>query len=124
MEKRPVAIAKPLPTAGPQQQQQEQLQAQAVSAMGMPPSVRPAGWDECVNYARKMKSQMVTGQELVRAWHATCKSGAQDASATERYRTMCDALVGAVEPYSRNPRYDVYELCSHVLTVFHDVVVP
>ena len=38
-------------------------------------------------------------------------------TATERYRLMCNALGGAVEPYSAQLDYNVEALCDSVLAV-------
>jgi len=89
-----------------------------------PSEVRPQGWDECVNYARKINSKKLVGKEFVKAWKTTCEPATHTPEATERYKIMCDSLVGAVEPFSNQSDFDVFGLCTHVLTVFHDVIVP
>jgi len=82
---------------------------------------RPKGWDQCLKFTRYIKSQDVTGVELVRVWKSTCEPAVQAGTATERYRLMCNALGGAVEPYSAQLDYNVEALCDSVLAVFHDV---
>merc|ERR1719235_889303 len=34
---------------------------------------RPKGWDQCLKFARYVKSQEVSGVELVRVWESTCQ---------------------------------------------------
>jgi len=82
---------------------------------------RPKGWDQCLKFARYIKSQDVTGVELVRVWKSTCEPAVQAGSATERYRLMCNSLGGAVEPFAAQLDYNVENLCDSVLAVFHDV---
>merc|ERR1719463_709125 len=83
--------------------------------------VRPKGWDQCVNFARYVKENQVTGIELVRVWKGTCEPAVHSGRASDRYRLMCDSLGGAVEPYAARVDYDVQQLCDSVLAVFHDV---
>jgi len=95
---------------------------QTQSAVVQPTGVtRPKGWDQCLKFARYIKSQDVTGVELVRVWKSTCEPAVQSGSATERYRLMCNSLGGAVEPYAAQLDYNVENLCDSVLAVFHDV---
>jgi len=82
---------------------------------------RPKGWDQCLKFARFVKGEDVQGVELIRTWKATCAPAVQSGVATERYRLMCNALQGAVEPYAAERDYDVEQLCDSVLAVFHDV---
>merc|ERR1719213_977997 len=82
---------------------------------------RPKGWDQCLKFARMVKSQDVTGVEMVRVWKSTCEPAVQSGHATERYRLMCNSLGGAVQPYAAQLDYDVENLCDSVLAVFHDV---
>eukprot|EP00397_Hematodinium_sp_SG-2012_P035799 GEMP01038564.1.p1 GENE.GEMP01038564.1~~GEMP01038564.1.p1 ORF type:complete len:370 (+),score=108.82 GEMP01038564.1:108-1217(+) len=82
---------------------------------------RPKGWDQCLIFARYIKSQDVVGQEFIRTWKSTCQPAVQSGAATERYRLMCNALTGAVEPYAAQADYDIEQLCDSVLAVFHDV---
>lgn len=82
---------------------------------------RPKGWDQCLKFARYIKGQEVTGVELVRTWKATCEPAVQSGKATARYKLMCNSLTGVVEPFSAQIDYDVEQLCSAVLAVFHDV---
>lgn len=82
---------------------------------------RPKGWDQCLKFARYIKAQDVVGVELIRTWRSTCQPAVQSGAATERYRLMCNALTGAVEPYAAQADYDVEQLCDSVLAVFHDV---
>jgi len=82
---------------------------------------RPKGWDQCLKFARYVKAEDVQGPELVRTWKATCAPAVQSGIATERYRLMCNALQGAVEPYAAQRDYDVEQLCDSVLAVFHDI---
>lgn len=112
--------------AATMQQQQQRVAAQqmqqAQARGGQPTGVtRPKGWDQCLKFARFTKSQDVTGVELVRVWKSTCEPAVQSGAATERYRLMCNALGGAVEPYSAQLDYNVEALCDSVLAVFHDV---
>lgn len=95
---------------------------QTQSAVVQPTGVtRPKGWDQCLKFARYIKSQDVTGVELVRVWKSTCEPAVQSGSATERYRLMCNSLGGAVEPFAAQLDYNVENLCDSVLAVFHDV---
>jgi hypothetical protein len=95
---------------------------QTKSSSGQPTGVtRPKGWDQCLKFARYIKSQDVTGVELVRVWKSTCEPAVQSGSATERYRLMCNSLGGAVEPFAAQLDYNVENLCDSVLAVFHDV---
>merc|ERR1719420_2269917 len=82
---------------------------------------RPKGWDQCLKFARFVKSQDVTGVELVRVWKSTCEPAVQSGRATQRYKLMCNSLSGVVEPYAAQIDYDVEMLCDAVLAVFHDV---
>lgn len=82
---------------------------------------KPKGWDQCLKFARFVKTQDVTGLELVRVWKSTCEPAVQSGRATERYKLMCNSLSGVVEPYSAQIDYDVEQLCDSVLAVFHDV---
>ena len=77
-----------------------------------------------MNYARKMKAKMITGQEMIRAWAITCDPVLHVGAGSERYKIMCNSLKGAVEPFSKQTDFNVFELCNHVLTIFHDVVTP
>merc|ERR1719152_580221 len=95
-----------------------QTKTMAVQPTGV---TRPKGWDQCLKFARYIKSQDVTGVELVRVWKSTCEPAVQSGSATERYRLMCNSLGGAVEPYAAQLDYNVENLCDSVLAVFHDV---
>lgn len=89
---------------------------------GLAPGVtRPKGWDQCLKFARFVKSQEVTGVEMVRVWRSTCEPAVQSGRATERYKLMCNSLSGVVEPYAAQIDYDVEQLCDSVLAVFHDV---
>merc|ERR550514_2706426 len=82
--------------------------AKTAAGSGQPSGVtRPKGWDQCLKFSRYIKSQDVTGVELVRVWKATCEPAVQAGTATERYRLMCNALGGAVEPYSAQLDYNV-----------------
>merc|ERR1719316_2572713 len=95
---------------------------QTQSSSGVPTGVtRPKGWDQCLKFARYVKSQDVTGVELVRVWKSTCEPAVQSGRATERYKLMCNSLTGVVEPYAAQIDYDVEQLCDAVLAVFHDV---
>jgi len=95
---------------------------QTKSAAGQPTGItRPKGWDQCLKFARYVKSQDVTGVELIRVWKSTCEPAVQSGSATERYRLMCNSLGGAVEPFAAQLDYNVENLCDSVLAVFHDV---
>mmetsp|Transcript_60754 Transcript_60754/g.131746 ORF Transcript_60754/g.131746 Transcript_60754/m.131746 type:complete len:178 (+) Transcript_60754:77-610(+) len=85
------------------------------------PVSRPKGWDQCLIFARFVKTQKVTGVEFVRVWKATCEPAVRSGRATSRYRLMCDSLGGAVEPYAGMVDYSVEQLCDSVLAVFHDV---
>lgn len=82
---------------------------------------KPKGWDQCLKFARFVKTQDVTGLELVRVWKSTCEPAVQSGRATERYKLMCNSLSGVIEPYSAQIDYDVEQLCDSVLAVFHDV---
>merc|ERR1719213_1520913 len=82
---------------------------------------KPKGWDQCLKFARFVKSKDVTGVELVHVWKSTCEPAVQSGRATQRYQLMCDSLSGVVEPYSSQIDYDVESLCDSVLAVFHDV---
>jgi len=82
---------------------------------------KPKGWDQCLKFARFVKTQDVTGLELVRVWKSTCEPAVQSGRATERYKLMCNSLSGVVEPYAAQIDYDVEQLCDSVLAVFHDV---
>jgi len=96
--------------------------AKTTSGAQQPSGVtRPKGWDQCLKFSRYIKSQDVTGVELVRVWKSTCEPAVQSGSATERYRLMCNSLGGAVEPYASQLDYNVENLCDSVLAVFHDV---
>mmetsp|Transcript_35580 Transcript_35580/g.65255 ORF Transcript_35580/g.65255 Transcript_35580/m.65255 type:complete len:177 (+) Transcript_35580:1-531(+) len=90
-------------------------------AMESSSGTKPKGWDMCLKFARHVKSQEVTGVELVRVWKSTCMPAVQSGKATERYRLMCNSLTGVVQPFSTTIDYDVEQLCSAVLAVFHDV---
>jgi hypothetical protein len=104
------------------QPRQSAAMVQTQSAVVQPTGVtRPKGWDQCLKFARYIKSQDVTGVELVRVWKSTCEPAVQSGSATERYRLMCNSLGGAVEPYAAQLDYNVENLCDSVLAVFHDV---
>jgi len=116
---RPVAS---LAATGAMVTQGSQAQASTAAGAGQPTGVtRPKGWDQCLKFARYVKSQDVTGVELVRVWKSTCEPAVQSGSATERYRLMCNSLGGAVEPYAAQLDYNVEQLCDSVLAVFHDV---
>merc|ERR1719299_226972 len=95
-----------------------QTQTMAVQPTGV---TRPKGWDQCLKFARYIKSQDVTGVELVRVWKSTCEPAVQSGRATERYKLMCNSLSGVIEPYAAQIDYDVEQLCDSVLAVFHDV---
>jgi hypothetical protein len=82
---------------------------------------KPKGWDQCLKFARFVKTQDVTGVELVRVWKSTCEPAVQSGRATERYKLMCNSLSGVIEPYAAQIDYDVEQLCDSVLAVFHDV---
>jgi len=82
---------------------------------------KPKGWDQCLKFARFVKTKDVTGVELVRTWKSTCEPAVQSGRATERYKLMCNSLSGVVEPYAAQIDYDVEQLCDSVLAVFHDV---
>jgi hypothetical protein len=82
---------------------------------------RPKGWDQCLKFSRFTKAQGVTGMELVKTWKATCEPAVSSGVATERYKVMCNALGGTVEPFAAQQDYDVEKLCDAVLAVFHDV---
>jgi len=82
---------------------------------------RPKGWDQCLNFARFVRSKQVTGIELVRTWKSSCEPAVRSGRATERYRLMCNSLGGAVEPFSQQVDYNVEQLCDAVLAVFHDL---
>merc|ERR1719238_63 len=82
---------------------------------------RPKGWDQCLKFARFVKTQDVTGTELVRVWKATCEPAVQSGRATERYKLMCNSLTGVLQPYATQADYDVEMLCDSVLAVFHDI---
>lgn len=88
---------------------------------GMAGRTTPKGWDQCLKFARFVKTQDVTGVELVRVWKSTCEPAVQSGRATERYKLMCNSLSGVVEPYAAQIDYDVEQLCDAVLAVFHDV---
>merc|ERR1719298_321738 len=79
---------------------------------------RPKGWDQCLNFARYVRSKQVAGIELVRVWKSSCEPAVRSGRATERYRLMCNSLGGAVEPFSHQADYNVEELCDAVLSVF------
>lgn len=85
------------------------------------PNTRPKGWGQCLQYARFLKSKGTQGEELVRAWTATCSPAVQSGIATERYRLMCNAMGGAVRPFAAQVDYAVEQLCDSVLAVFHDL---
>lgn len=93
------------------------------SAKGSTPTgiTRPKGWDQCLKFSRFVKSQGVSGMELVKTWKATCEPAVSSGVATERYKVMCNALGGTVEPFAAQQDYDVEKLCDAVLAVFHDV---
>jgi hypothetical protein len=96
-----------------------EVTAQAVAA---PQGItRPKGWDQCLKFSRFTKAQGVTGMELVKTWKATCEPAVSSGVATERYKVMCNALGGTVEPFAAQQDYDVEKLCDAVLAVFHDV---
>jgi len=82
---------------------------------------RPKGWDQCMHFARYVKSKQVTGPELVRTWKGTCEPAVQSGRATERYRLMCNSLGGAVEPFASQVDYNVEQLCDTVLVLFHEL---
>jgi hypothetical protein len=82
---------------------------------------RPKGWDQCLKFSRFTKAQGVTGMELIKTWKATCEPAVSSGVATERYKVMCNALGGTVEPFAAQQDYDVEKLCDAVLAVFHDV---
>lgn len=94
---------------------------QSIAGASSGPVTKPKGWDMCLKFARHVKSQEVTGVELVRVWKSTCMPAVQSGRATERYRLMCNSLTGVVQPFSATIDYDVEQLCSAVLAVFHDV---
>lgn len=85
------------------------------------PAAKPKGWDQCLRFARFVKSQGVTGQELVRVWTGTCTPSVRSGLATQRYKLMCSSLAGVVEPFGAQLDYSIDKLCSDVLAVFHDV---
>lgn len=91
------------------------------SGAGASGIAKPKGWDQCLKFARFVKTQDVTGVELVRVWKSTCEPAVQSGRATERYKLMCNSLSGVVEPYAAQIDYDVEQLCDSVLAVFHDV---
>lgn len=96
--------------------------ASAAQPADPPPAVaRPKGWDQCMNFARFLKSKEVTGVEFIRTWKATCEPAVRSGRATERYRLMCNSLGGAVEPFAAQVDYNEEKLCDSVLAVFHDV---
>jgi len=82
---------------------------------------RPKGWDQCMHFARYVKSKQVTGPELVRTWKGTCEPAVQSGRATERFRLMCNSLGGAVEPFASQVDYNVEQLCDTVLVLFHEL---
>jgi len=105
-------------------QQQTALAATAQNAaVAQTPSgiTRPKGWDQCLKFSRFIKSQGVTGMELIKTWKSSCEPAVQSGVATERYKVMCNALGGAVEPFASQQDYDVTKMCDAVLAVFHDV---
>eukprot|EP00929_Paragymnodinium_shiwhaense_P086461 TRINITY_DN4697_c0_g1_i2.p1 TRINITY_DN4697_c0_g1~~TRINITY_DN4697_c0_g1_i2.p1 ORF type:complete len:497 (+),score=221.85 TRINITY_DN4697_c0_g1_i2:82-1572(+) len=95
--------------------------APAPGAAGIAQVPRPKGWDQCLNFARFVRSKQVTGIELVRVWKSSCEPAVRSGRATERYRLMCNSLGGAVEPFSQQVDYNVEQLCDAVLAVFHDL---
>mmetsp|Transcript_112769 Transcript_112769/g.177428 ORF Transcript_112769/g.177428 Transcript_112769/m.177428 type:complete len:329 (-) Transcript_112769:20-1006(-) len=115
------------------QEQHVQQQAQALvgvgakvttkedSSIGAGAIARPKGWDQCLKFARFVKSQDVTGMELIRVWKSTCEPAVESGRATERYKLMCNSLTGVIQPYSAQIDYDVEQLCDAVLAVFHDI---
>jgi len=96
-------------------------ESQSGSGSGGSGIAKPKGWDQCLKFARFVKTQDVTGVELVRVWKSTCEPAVQSGRATERYKLMCNSLSGVVEPYAAQIDYDVEQLCDSVLAVFHDV---
>jgi len=82
---------------------------------------KPKGWDQCLSFARFVRSKQVTGLELVHTWKATCDPAVRSGRASERYRLMCNSLGGAVQPFSEQVDYSVEALCDSVLAVFHDL---
>lgn len=97
------------------------VQTNAGAQSGMSGHATPKGWDQCLKFARFVKTQDVTGVELVRVWKSTCEPAVQSGRATQRYKLMCNSLSGVVEPYAAQIDYDVEMLCDAVLAVFHDV---
>jgi len=106
-----------------QAQSQQQVAAQTETQASATPTgiTRPKGWDQCLKFSRFIKAQGVTGMELVKTWKATCEPAVSSGVATERYKVMCNALGGTVEPFAAQQDYDVEKLCDAVLAVFHDV---
>lgn len=82
---------------------------------------RPKGWDQCLNFARFVKSREVNGPEFVKVWQATCEPAVRSGRATERYRIMCNSLGGVVTPFASQVDFNIEELCDAVLAVFHDL---
>jgi hypothetical protein len=82
---------------------------------------KPKGWDQCLQFARFVRTKGASGVELVRVWKSTCEPAVRSGRASERYRLMCNSLGGAVEPFSHQADYNVEELCDAVLSVFHDI---
>jgi len=106
-----------------EQQAQAHVAAQTETQASATPTgiTRPKGWDQCLKFSRFIKAQGVTGMELVKTWKATCEPAVSSGVATERYKVMCNALGGTVEPFAAQQDYDVEKLCDAVLAVFHDV---
>jgi len=106
-----------------QAQAQQQVASQTETQASATPTgiTRPKGWDQCLKFSRFIKAQGVTGMELVKTWKATCEPAVSSGVATERYKVMCNALGGTVEPFAAQQDYDVEKLCDAVLAVFHDV---
>lgn len=95
--------------------------ASSVVAAAPAARAKPKGWDQCLQFARFVRSKSASGVELVRVWKSTCEPAVRSGRASERYRLMCNSLGGAVEPFSHQADYSVEELCDAVLSVFHDI---
>lgn len=100
---------------------QDRAKAEMQTGSGSAGIAKPKGWDQCLKFARYVKSQSVTGTDLVKVWKSTCEPAVNSGRATQRYKLMCNSLSGVVAPYAAQMDYDVEMLCDSVLAVFNDV---